>query len=150
MVLLRLILLGQVISLVIGSLVLEVEEAHNMNFKHVGDLDGSVVFAHIAMTVNVIKHIDLVREMCYLPRVLASSNTEDKKTAQLASALHTHCQLLFEALGEQFQIWWNTYKKNQKSGRQSRREVEITEKVNDSFDPFRFHQMSRAPKVRVR
>jgi predicted unusual protein kinase regulating ubiquinone biosynthesis (AarF/ABC1/UbiB family) len=28
--------------------------------------------------------------------------------------------------------------------------VEITETVNDAFDPFRFHQMSRAPKVRVR
>jgi hypothetical protein len=67
-------------------LVLEVEEAHNMNFKHVGDLARLVSFAHIAMTVNVTKHIDLVREMCYIPRALASSNTEDKKTARLASA----------------------------------------------------------------
>jgi hypothetical protein len=95
-------------------LVLEVEEAHNMNFKHVEDLAGSVSFAHIAMTVNVTKHIDLVRE-CYLPRALASSNTEDEKTARLASALRTHCQLLFEALEERFQIWWNTFNQNQKS-----------------------------------
>jgi hypothetical protein len=44
--------------MVIGPLVLEVEDAHNMDFKHLGDLAGSVSFSHIAMTVNVTNHID--------------------------------------------------------------------------------------------
>jgi hypothetical protein len=46
---------------------LEIEDASNLHFRHIGDVAGTVYMAHILMTVNVTRHLSLMKQLCTLP-----------------------------------------------------------------------------------
>jgi hypothetical protein len=50
---------------------LEIEDASNLHFRHIGDVAGTVGLAHILMTVNVTRHLSLMKQLCTLPPFVA-------------------------------------------------------------------------------
>jgi hypothetical protein len=52
---------------IVVCLNLEIEDASNLHFRHIGDVAGTVGMAHILMTVNVTRHLALMEQLCTLP-----------------------------------------------------------------------------------
>jgi hypothetical protein len=40
---------------------LEIEDASNLHFRHIGDVASTVGMAHILMTVNITHHLELMK-----------------------------------------------------------------------------------------
>jgi hypothetical protein len=52
---------------IVVCLNLEIEDASNLHFRHIGDVAGTVGMAHILMTVNVTRHLALMKQLGTLP-----------------------------------------------------------------------------------
>jgi hypothetical protein len=91
------------------NLDLEIEDASNLHFRHIGDVAGTVGMAHILMTVNVTRHLTLMKQLCTLPPFVARVDNLSIEQESLIKTLQTHCRVLLSALIEREAVWFNEF-----------------------------------------
>jgi hypothetical protein len=97
---------------------LEIEDASNLHFRHIGDVAGTVGMAHILMTVNVNRHLALMKQLCTLPPYVKRVDNLSIEQQNLIDTLQTHCRTLLSALIERESVWFNEF--NSKRNRMTR------------------------------
>lgn len=122
---------------------LQVEEAQNLHFRHVGNVAGTVAMAHVMLPVNTSQHNSLISQLCTLPAELIKGSKSNFTYSQrnVLTDLKTHCENLHEAMLERERIWFNSF--NDRSRKSRRVEVEVEECPNET--PF---DISCKPKSR--
>ena len=85
---------------IVLCLTLEIEDASNLHFRHIGDVAGTVGMAHILMTVNVTRHLSLMKQLCTLPPFVKRVDNLSIEQQSLITPLETHCRTLLSALIE--------------------------------------------------
>jgi hypothetical protein len=92
---------------IVVCLNLEIEDASNLHFRHIGDVAGTVGMAHILMTVNVTRHLTLMKQLCTLPPHVGKFDNLSIEQHNLIGTLEAHCKTLLSALIEQEAVWLN-------------------------------------------
>jgi hypothetical protein len=92
---------------------LEIEEASNLHFRHIGDVAGTVGMAHILMTVNITQHLALMKQLCTLPPNVHRMDNLLLDQANLIEMLESHCHTLPGALIEREGLWFNRFNSQQ-------------------------------------
>jgi hypothetical protein len=100
---------------IVVCLNLEIEDASNLHFRHIGDVAGTVGMAHILMTVNVTRHLTLMTQLCTLPPHVGIVDNLSIEQHNLIGTLEAHCKTLLSALIEREAVWFNKFnsKRNQ-------------------------------------
>jgi hypothetical protein len=88
---------------------LEIEDASNLHFRHMGDVAGTVGMAHILMTVNITQHLELMKQLCTLPPNVHRVDNLTLEQANLHETLESHCCTLLGALIEREGLWFNRF-----------------------------------------
>jgi hypothetical protein len=88
---------------------LEIEDASNLHFRHIGDVAGTVGMAHIIMTVNVTRHLTLMKQLCTLPPYVGKVDNLSMEQHNLIGTLESHCRTFLSALIEQEAVWFNKF-----------------------------------------
>jgi hypothetical protein len=103
---------------IVVCLNLEIKNASNLHFRHIGDVAGTVGMAHILMTVNVTQHLALMKQLCTLPPHVKRVDNLSIEQHNLIDTLETHCRTLLSALIERESVWFNKF--NSKRNRMTR------------------------------
>jgi hypothetical protein len=88
---------------------LEIQNASNLHFCHIGDVAGTVGMAHILMTVNITQHLALMKQLCTLPPNVHQVELLLLEQANLFETLESHCRNLLGALIEREAVWFNRF-----------------------------------------
>jgi hypothetical protein len=94
---------------IVVCLNLEIEDASNLHFRHIGDVAGTVGMAHILMTVNVTRHLTLMKQLCTLPPHVGKVDNLSIEQHNLIGTLESHCRTLLSALIEREAVWFNKF-----------------------------------------
>jgi hypothetical protein len=98
-----------VMAPIVVCLNLEIEDASNLHFRHIGDVAGTVGMAHILMTVNVTRHLSLMKQLCTLPTHVGKVDNLSIEQHNLIGTLEAHCKTLLSALIELEAVWFNKF-----------------------------------------
>jgi hypothetical protein len=85
---------------IVFCLNLEIEDASNLHFCHIGDVAGSVGMAHVLMTVNVTRHLTLMKQLCIILTHEGRVDNLSLEQSNLIKTLESHCRTLLGALIE--------------------------------------------------
>jgi hypothetical protein len=94
---------------IVFCLNLEIEDASNLPFRHIGDVAGTVGMAHILMTVNVTQHLTLMKQLCTIPPHVGKVDNLSMEQSNLIETLESHCRTLLGALIERESVWFNKF-----------------------------------------
>jgi hypothetical protein len=107
---------------------LEIEEASNLHFRHIGDVAGTVGMAHVLMTVNITQHLALMKQLCTLPKHVHRVDKLLLEQSNLIDTLESHCRTLLGALIEREAVWFNRF--NSQRNRMARTTMDNEECTN--------------------
>lgn len=95
---------------------IQIEEANEVHFRRIGDVAGTVATAHIIMSVDVRRYVELARELCQQPKRFEQhvNFTLSRAEVQLLEDLQLQCDNLKDELNERRQIWKNKFNKKAK------------------------------------
>jgi hypothetical protein len=85
---------------IVVCLNLEIEDASNLHFCHIGDVAGTVGMAHVLMRVNVTRHLTLMKHLCTIPPHVGRVDNLSLEQSNLIKTLESHCRTLLGALIE--------------------------------------------------
>jgi hypothetical protein len=120
----------------------EIADASNLNFRHIGDVAGTVGIAHILMAVNITKHLALMKQLCTLPPHVHRVDLLSLEQANLIKTLESHCRTLLGALIEREAVWLNGF--NSQRNRMARSIIDNKECTN----PYPLAMQSSAFRVK--
>jgi hypothetical protein len=72
---------------IVFCLNLEIEDASNLHFCHIGDVAGTVGMAHVLMRVNVTLHLTLMKPLCTIPPHVGRMNNLSLEQLNLIKTL---------------------------------------------------------------
>jgi hypothetical protein len=107
---------------------LEIEDASNLHFCHIGDVAGMVGMAHVLMTVNITQHLTLMKQLCTIPPHVHRVDELSLEQSNLIKSLESHCRTLLGALIEREAVWFNRF--NLQRNRMARSTVDNEECTN--------------------
>jgi hypothetical protein len=82
---------------IVFCLNLEIEDASNLHFCHIGDVAGTVGMDDILMTVNVTRHLMLMKQLCTIPPHVGKVDNLSMEQSNLIKTLESHCRTLLGA-----------------------------------------------------
>lgn len=88
---------------------LKVDNASNLHFRQVGSIAGTMGMAHIAMTMNITRHMTLLRRFCAMPKTLTTGRKLSSGTSRLLKDLGAHCSNMGDAVLEREALWLNRF-----------------------------------------
>jgi hypothetical protein len=94
---------------IVFCLNLEIEDASNLHFRHIGDVAGTVGMAHVLMTVNVTGHLTLIKQLCTIPPNVGRVDNLLLEQSNLIKTLESHCRTLLGAFIERESVWFNKF-----------------------------------------
>jgi hypothetical protein len=94
---------------IVFCLNLEIEDVSNLHFHHIGDIAGTVGIAHVLMTVNVTRHLTLMKQLCTIPPHVGRVDNLSLEQSNLIKTLESHCRTLLGALIERESVWFNKF-----------------------------------------
>jgi hypothetical protein len=94
---------------IVFCLNLEIEDTSNLNFRHIGDVAGTVGMAHVLMRVNVTQHLTLMKQLCTIPPHVGRVDNLSLEQSYLIKTLESHCRTLLSALIERESVWFNKF-----------------------------------------
>jgi Mg2+/citrate symporter len=104
---------------------LEIKDASNLHFRHIGDVAGTVGMAHVLMTVNITQHLTLMKQLCTIPPHVGRVDNLSLEQSNLIETLESHCRTLLVALIERESVWFNRF--NSQRNRMTRSTVDSEE-----------------------
>jgi hypothetical protein len=107
---------------------LDIEDASNLHFCHIGDDAGTVGMAHVLMTVNVTRHLTLMKQLCTIPPHVGRVDNLSSEQSNWIKTLESHCRTLLGALIERESVWFNRF--NSQRNRMTRSTVDSEECTN--------------------
>jgi hypothetical protein len=88
---------------------LEIEDASNLHFPHIGDVAVRVGMAHVLMTVDVTRHLTLMKQLCTIPPHVGRVDNLSFEQSNLIKTLESHCHTLLGAPIERESVWFNRF-----------------------------------------
>jgi hypothetical protein len=85
---------------IVFCLNLEIEDASNLHFRHIGDVARTVGMAHVLMRVNVTQHLTRMKQLCTIPPYVGRVDNLSLEQSNLIKTLESHCRTLLGALIE--------------------------------------------------
>jgi hypothetical protein len=82
----------------------EIEDAFNLHFRHISDVAGTVGMAHVLKTVNVTRHLTLMKQLCTIPPHVGRVDNLLLEQSNLIKTLESHCRTLLGALIERVSV----------------------------------------------
>jgi hypothetical protein len=94
---------------IVFCLNLEIEDASNLHFRHIGDVARTVGMAHVLMRVNVTRHLTLMKQLCTIPPYVGRVDNFSLEQSNLIKTLESHCRTLLSALIKRESVWFNKF-----------------------------------------
>lgn len=122
---------------------LKVENASNLHFRQIGSLAGTMGMAHVAMTMNITRHMQILRKFCKMPSTLTEGRNLGAGSSRLIKDLGAHCTNMGEALLEREALWLNSFNLGHQTSRTGRKTRALDLDWTPVESPFHFQCKAR-------